>query len=213
MGTSKRGFARCAPSSSFLCFGWSRAGMACALGNTHSFRSSLFCAQRHISGLRDIGALLRRACPCPPVPARLHEIRCAFVTPGAIETFESDRMVYLVMKLCTGGDLRSRAPYTEKDAADIIIKASGCCLLSADFVLVGAGRGGGEGAFLLAHLRDSGAALDANGDFHRVNRACFACITSQIRAHFRGVITDSLHLVCNFSSSLHLQLDHEVQPG
>eukprot|EP00904_Undaria_pinnatifida_P000932 jgi/Undpi1/1083/HiC_scaffold_10.g04546.m1 len=86
----------------------------------------------------------------------------------AIETFESDRMVYLVMKLCTGGDLRSRAPYTEKDAADIIIKASGCCLLSADFVLVGAGRGGGEGAFLLAHLRDSGAALDANGDFHRI---------------------------------------------
>lgn len=41
---------------------------------------------------------------------------------GAIETFEDNKEVYLVMKLCTGGDLRSRAPYTERTVVDIIAK-------------------------------------------------------------------------------------------
>ncbi|CAM9097325.1 unnamed protein product, partial [Hapterophycus canaliculatus] len=48
----------------------------------------------------------------------------------AIETFESDKEVYLIMKLCMGGDLHSRAPYSEKAAADIITK-----LLSATWYM------------------------------------------------------------------------------
>ncbi|CAM9116176.1 unnamed protein product [Scytosiphon promiscuus] len=48
----------------------------------------------------------------------------------AIETFEADKEVYLIMKLCTGGDLHSRTPYTEKAAADIITK-----LLSATWYM------------------------------------------------------------------------------
>ena len=68
--------------------------------------------------------------PAPPRPPLCFVgLFCAlsFVRPGAIETFESDRMVYLVLKLCTGGDLRTRAPYSEKAGAEIIIKASGAC--------------------------------------------------------------------------------------
>ena len=41
---------------------------------------------------------------------------------GAIETFEADQRVYLVMKLCTGGNLRARCPYTEEAVARIITK-------------------------------------------------------------------------------------------
>lgn len=41
---------------------------------------------------------------------------------GAIETFESDKEVYLVMRLCTGGDLHRRAPYAEAAVVDIITK-------------------------------------------------------------------------------------------
>ncbi|CAM9141805.1 unnamed protein product [Pylaiella littoralis] len=48
----------------------------------------------------------------------------------AIETFEANKEVYLVMKLCTGGDLRSRAPYTERAVVDIIAK-----LLSATWYM------------------------------------------------------------------------------
>ena len=39
-----------------------------------------------------------------------------------METFETDRRVYLVMKLCNGGDLRTRSPYSEKAVARIISK-------------------------------------------------------------------------------------------
>lgn len=53
-----------------------------------------------------------------PTPVRKH-------ATGAIETFESEKEVYLIMKLCTGGDLHRRAPYTEKAAADIITKVRG----------------------------------------------------------------------------------------
>ncbi|CAN0254397.1 unnamed protein product, partial [Ectocarpus sp. 12 AP-2014] len=48
----------------------------------------------------------------------------------AIETFESDKEVYLVMRLCTGGDLHRRAPYTEAAVVDIITK-----LLSATWYM------------------------------------------------------------------------------
>ncbi|CAM9623961.1 unnamed protein product, partial [Ectocarpus fasciculatus] len=48
----------------------------------------------------------------------------------AIETFESDKEVYLVMKLCTGGDLHRRAPYAEAAVVDIISK-----LLSATWYM------------------------------------------------------------------------------
>lgn len=41
---------------------------------------------------------------------------------GAIETFEANKEVYLVMKLCTGGDLHTRAPYSEKAVVNIISK-------------------------------------------------------------------------------------------
>ncbi|CAM9601238.1 unnamed protein product [Discosporangium mesarthrocarpum] len=41
----------------------------------------------------------------------------------AIETFESKRRVYLVMELCTGGDLTRRGPYTETVAAHLILSA------------------------------------------------------------------------------------------
>ena len=44
------------------------------------------------------------------------------VCAGAIETFEADKEVYLVMRLCTGGDLHTRAPYSEKAVVDIISK-------------------------------------------------------------------------------------------
>ncbi|CAM9900074.1 unnamed protein product [Choristocarpus tenellus] len=40
----------------------------------------------------------------------------------AIETFESKRRVFLIMKLCTGGDLTKRAPYTENVAVSLITK-------------------------------------------------------------------------------------------
>ncbi|CAM9965868.1 unnamed protein product [Ectocarpus sp. 4 AP-2014] len=48
----------------------------------------------------------------------------------AIETFESDKEVYLVMRLCTGGDLHRRAPYAEAAVVDIITK-----LLSATWYM------------------------------------------------------------------------------
>ncbi|CAM9417639.1 unnamed protein product [Ectocarpus sp. 6 AP-2014] len=48
----------------------------------------------------------------------------------AIETFESDKEVYLVMRLCTGGDLHRRAPYAESAVVDIITK-----LLSATWYM------------------------------------------------------------------------------
>lgn len=43
-------------------------------------------------------------------------------TIRAIETFEEERQMYLIMKLCTGGDLRARTPYSEKAVANIVTK-------------------------------------------------------------------------------------------
>lgn len=68
--------------------------------------------------------------PCLSIPrpttllARTCCLRLTHRLPsaGAIETFEADKEVYLVMKLCTGGDLHMRAPYSEKAAADIVSK-------------------------------------------------------------------------------------------
>ncbi|CAM9170181.1 unnamed protein product, partial [Phaeothamnion confervicola] len=40
----------------------------------------------------------------------------------AIETFESRRRVYLVMELCSGGDLTKRGPYSEGRAAATVLK-------------------------------------------------------------------------------------------
>jgi serine/threonine protein kinase len=38
----------------------------------------------------------------------------------AIETFEHRNQIFMVMELCSGGDLYSRDPYTEEQAARII---------------------------------------------------------------------------------------------
>mmetsp|Transcript_13686 Transcript_13686/g.19991 ORF Transcript_13686/g.19991 Transcript_13686/m.19991 type:complete len:523 (+) Transcript_13686:87-1655(+) len=40
----------------------------------------------------------------------------------AYETFESRRQIFVVMELCSGGDLYERAPYTEREAAKIVTK-------------------------------------------------------------------------------------------
>ena len=44
----------------------------------------------------------------------------------AIETFENRNQIFIVMELCSGGDLYSRDPYTEEEAARIV-----CSILSA----------------------------------------------------------------------------------
>lgn len=40
----------------------------------------------------------------------------------AYETFEHKRRIYIVMELCSGGDLHERSPYTEQEAAKIVTK-------------------------------------------------------------------------------------------
>lgn len=37
----------------------------------------------------------------------------------AIETFEHRQQIFVIMELCSGGDLYSRDPYTEEEAARI----------------------------------------------------------------------------------------------
>ena len=38
----------------------------------------------------------------------------------AIETFEQRNQIFIVMELCSGGDLYSRDPYKEEEAARIV---------------------------------------------------------------------------------------------
>lgn len=64
--------------------------------------------------LQSANNLPKLGCCPPPVILALFA--------GAIETFQVNDQVHLVMKLCTGGDLRTRAPYSEKPVADIIAK-------------------------------------------------------------------------------------------
>jgi calcium-dependent protein kinase len=44
----------------------------------------------------------------------------------AIETFEHRQQIFVIMELCSGGDLYTRDPYTEEEAARIT-----SCILSA----------------------------------------------------------------------------------
>jgi serine/threonine protein kinase len=42
----------------------------------------------------------------------------------AYETFERNKEISIVMELCTGGDLYTRLPYSERQAANIVTKLS-----------------------------------------------------------------------------------------
>jgi serine/threonine protein kinase len=46
--------------------------------------------------------------------------------------FDNKRQIYIVLELCDGGDLYTRAPYSEKASASIVAK-----LLSAIKYMVG----------------------------------------------------------------------------
>lgn len=43
-----------------------------------------------------------------------------FVSRRPIETFNHRNQVFIVMELCSGGDLYTRDPYTEEEAARVI---------------------------------------------------------------------------------------------